>query len=412
MTEADYQRLKLFNITLHRCLADPACNHTELVYHNITSVLDLNIPGDGSPVLRATIAVIYFAVSVVGLLGNAIVIYLLHSSRGAAKSTINFFVFNLAFTDLLFSAALLFWAVDTALDFSWPFGWGMCKVVSFLTSLNLYASVFFLTAMSVTRYYSVATALKPARPAGLRMCAVRSVTALIWSGAVLAAAPRAAFAIVADIGEDQACLLRYPSGTFWLGVHHLVRVVLGFLLPYAIMLLSYLLLLRFLCKHSPSGVNLRRRARVSTSVAVVVLTYCVCWFPNNLITFWGLLIQLDVLDWTSAYYFAHTYAFPLASCLAQTNGCLNPILYCLIRKEYRKALGSLLPRTSLSLLSKTCLSAVGYYNVKTREDQVAVPLNNMESLSAQSCTKRSALHSTTVNATLGQKTFSPVNDLN
>ncbi|KAG9335698.1 hypothetical protein JZ751_004351 [Albula glossodonta] len=372
MTEADYQRLQLFNMTLHRCMADPACNQSPLAHRNHTDVLELNVPGDGSPWLRATIAVVYFAVSAVGLVGNAMVLFLLHTSGGTtAKSTINFFVFNLAVTDLLFSATMPLWAVDAALDYRWPFGLCACKAASFLSSLNLFGSVFFLAAMSVTRYCSVATALKPSRrmSASRQECTVRLVAVLIWAGSVLAAAPRGVFAEVAEVGEDQACLLRFPAGTFWLGLHHLLRVVAGFLLPYVVIILSYALLLRFLCNHGDPG--RRRRARVSRSVAVVILSFCICWLPNNLFTVWGLLIHLDAVEWSSAFYLAHTYAVPVAVCLAQVNGCLNPVLYCLMRREHRKALGGFVGRGRLSSVSKACLSALGCGDAKAREDQLA-----------------------------------------
>ncbi|KAJ8372475.1 hypothetical protein AAFF_G00289200, partial [Aldrovandia affinis] len=156
MAAADYRRLHLFNMSLHRCLADAsACDHARLLYGNATDILDLDVPGDGSPWLRAAIAAVYFTVSAVGMAGNTVVLYLLRASGGAAQSTVNFLIFNLAVTDLLFSAVMPLWAADTALDYRWPFGECACKLASFLTSLNLFASVFFLAAMSVTRYCSV-----------------------------------------------------------------------------------------------------------------------------------------------------------------------------------------------------------------------------------------------------------------
>ena len=103
--------------------------------------------------------------------GQPVGFFLMRLRQGRKRSSINVFVINLAVTDFQFVLTLPFWAVDTALDFSWPFGDAMCKIILSVTVMNMYASVFFLTAMSVTRYWSVASALKhrtlPASP-GLR----------------------------------------------------------------------------------------------------------------------------------------------------------------------------------------------------------------------------------------------------
>uniref|UniRef100_A0A3Q2GD47 G-protein coupled receptors family 1 profile domain-containing protein n=1 Tax=Cyprinodon variegatus TaxID=28743 RepID=A0A3Q2GD47_CYPVA len=290
----------------------------------------LESPDDGAPWLTVFISVVYFIVATAGVLGNLLVMFLLYSTHTITTGTINFFVFNLALADLLFSLALPFWAVDIALDYSWPFGLATCKAVSLLTGLNVFASCFFLTAMSLTRYCYVATALKPGSSLCNRSCTFPVTTAIIWVGALIVAMPRAVFADVRRVGSgnDSACLLRFPEGTAWLGINQLMRVVLGFLLPYTIITLSYLLLVRFLCRHKLKGSSsTRRKADISKSVAVVVMSFCACWFPYNVLTLWSILIQLDIIDISKSYYSAQTYFFPLANCLAFTSSCFNPVIY-------------------------------------------------------------------------------------
>lgn len=349
----------------------------------------LEILDDGSPWLRIVISVVYFVVATAGVLGNLLVMFLLYSTHTITTGTINFFVFNLALAHLLFSLALPFWAIDIALDYSWPFGLATCKAVSLLTGLNVFASCFFLTAMSLIRYCYVATALKPRASLCIRSCTSPVATALIWAGALVAAAPRAVFADLRRVGSgnDTACLLRFPDGTAWLGINQLLRVVLGFLLPYATITLSYLLLMRFLCRHKLKGSNSRRRADVSKSVAVVVLSFCACWFPYNILTLWSVLIQLDIVDISPSFYLAQTYFFPLANCLAFTSSCFNPVIYCLVRKEYRVALHNVLFKLSLAIMSKMP------YGINSEEEsgqagQLAIPLNNMYSQTTQTDTRR------------------------
>ncbi|XP_054619561.1 relaxin-3 receptor 1-like isoform X2 [Dunckerocampus dactyliophorus] len=296
-----------------------------------------------------------------------------------------------ALAHLLFSLALPFWAVDIALDYSWPFGVGVCKAVSLLTGLNVFASCFFLTAMSLTRYCYVATALKPSASVCSRSCTSPLVTAFIWAGALIAAAPRGVFAALSRVGtsNDTACLLRFPDGTAWLGINQLLRVVLGFLLPYTTIILSYLLLLRFLCRHKLKGSNSRRKANVSKSVAVVVLSFCACWFPYNILTLWSILIHLDIVDISPSFYVVQTYFFPLANCLAFTSSCFNPVIYCLVRKEYRVALHNVFFKLNLAIMSKMPY-AINPNKGLQQAGQLAIPLSNIPSQTSQSDSRRYA----------------------
>lgn len=384
MSSADLKKLEYLSHILNSCRVGPLCNSSQLSFNNTSSVDGLEIFDDGSPWLRVVISVVYFIVATAGVLGNLLVMFLLYFTHTITTGTINFFVFNLALAHLLFSLALPFWAVDIALDYSWPFGLATCKAVSLLTGLNVFASCFFLTAMSVTRYCYVATALRPTASLCSRTCTSPVVTAFIWVGALIAAAPRAVFADLSRVGSgnDTACLLRFPDGTAWLGINQLLRLVLGFLLPYATIILSYLLLLRFLCRHKLKGGNTRRKADITKSVAVVVLSFCACWFPYNVLTLWSVMIQLDIVDISPSFLSAQTYFFPLANCLAFTSSCFNPVIYCLIRKEYRLALHNVLFKLSLVIMSKMPYS----YNSEAgsgQAGQIGIPLNNLYSQTSQ-----------------------------
>ncbi|XP_030596208.1 relaxin-3 receptor 1-like [Archocentrus centrarchus] len=388
MSDTDLQKLEFYRNILNTCSLDKFSNNSQLAFHNVSIYNLLGFP-DPPPWQRILISVVYFIVATAGVLGNLLVMFLLYSTHTITTGNINFFVFNLAVADLLFSLALPFWAIDIALDYSWPFGLGTCKAVSVLTGLNVFASCFFLTAMSLTRYCYVATALKPSASRCSRSWAFPVATAFIWAGALIAAAPRAVFADLKHVGfgNDTACLLRFPDGTAWLGINQLLRVVLGFLLPYAIMILSYLLLMRFLRQHKLKGSNSWRKTDITKSVAVVVLSFCACWFPYNVLTLWGSLIQLDIIDMTPSFFWAQTYFFPLANCLAFTSCCFNPVIYCLVRKEYRVALHNVLFKLSLAIMSKVPYdinSEVG----SGQAGQLGTPVNNIFSHTSQTDSRK------------------------
>ncbi|KAK0147425.1 Relaxin-3 receptor 1 [Merluccius polli] len=303
---------------------------------------DIDVTADGSLVLRLLICSVYSVVCAVGLVGNLLVLFFIRVRQERKKSRVNFFVLNLAVTDFQFVLTLPFWAVDTALDFSWPFGDAMCKIILSVTVMNMYASVFFLTAMSVTRYWSVASAVKDRTRR--RSVSAKWVCAVIWAMATVATAPTSIYSSVTNVTGEKLCLLRFPGGQYWLAVYHIQKILVGFVVPMCVVSVSYLLLLRFVRLRSMKPGNPRRRSQVTRSVTIVVLSFFLCWMPNQAITFWSVLVKLGAANWDKAYYVVHTYVFPVTVCLAHTNSCLNPIIYCLMRKEFRKKLKDLIYR--------------------------------------------------------------------
>ncbi|KAF7203378.1 relaxin family peptide receptor 3.2b [Nothobranchius furzeri] len=328
----------------------------------------MEFQGDSSSVVvRVMIACVYSIVCALGLVGNSLALYLLLSRHRKKQSSINCFVMGLAITDLQFVLTLPFWAVDTALDFRWPFGRVMCKIISSVTTMNMYASVFFLTAMSVARYYSISSALKMH---SRRAAAARAKwTSLgIWAVSLLATLPHAIYSTSAEVSDEELCLVRFPDSGSWnpqllLGLYQLQKVLLGFLIPLFIITVCYLLLLRVILSRRIAGAAVpevkqgrqNRRSKVTKSIAIVVLSFFLCWLPNQALTLWGVLIKFDLVPFSKAFYNTQAYTFPLTVCLAHTNSCLNPVLYCLVRREFRADLKELLLHATPSFRNLTHL---------------------------------------------------------
>ncbi|KAM9307096.1 relaxin-3 receptor 1 [Pholidichthys leucotaenia] len=332
---------------------------------------------DGAAAVRITISVIYSLVCALGLVGNLLVLYLMKSKHVWKKSSSNFFVTCLAVTDFQFVLTLPFWAVENALDFTWPFGKAMCKIVSYVTAMNMYASVFFLTAMSVARYWSLVSALRGRRRRA-HCYSARCVSLFIWFSAVSAALPHAVFSTAVTVSSEDLCLVKFPetnsSAQFWLGLYHSQKVLLGFVAPLGIISACYLLLLRSITSRHINTSSARRRAKVTKSVTIVVLSFFLCWLPNQALTAWGIFVKLNVVPFSYEYYTMQVYVFPVSVCLAHSNSCLNPILYCLMRREFRKALKKLFWRmTSPTLTTLRPITATTKPEMD-EQGQVLVPL--------------------------------------
>ncbi|XP_061606721.1 P2Y purinoceptor 6-like isoform X3 [Phyllopteryx taeniolatus] len=97
--------------------------------------------------------VCYSLTFVFSLALNSVV--LLRSCRGrrrAARNASVIYMVNLAATDLMYGLSLPFLVASYVLRDRWMFGDFMCRLVRFLFYFNIYASIFFLTCISLHRF--------------------------------------------------------------------------------------------------------------------------------------------------------------------------------------------------------------------------------------------------------------------
>lgn len=77
------------------------------------------------------------------------------------------------------------------------------------------------------------------------------------------------------------------------------------------------------------------------------------------------------MPFSQEYFLCQVYALPVSVCLAHSNSCLKPILYCLVRREFRNALENLLRR-----LASPSLTGMRPFAAATKpepEDQAGRP---------------------------------------
>lgn len=116
-----------------------------------------------------------------------------------------------------------------------------------------------------------------------------------------------------------------------------VEIFIKFLIPAAILLVSFIRLYRFM-KDSAVLTTTRRSSyialtRVTHMAAITSLVMLLCWFPNQL---FYLLFKLKVVELNTSWHRATVI-------LCMFNSCLNPCIFLLSNKIYRKKAKELLP---------------------------------------------------------------------
>lgn len=109
--------------------------------------------GGGGQSLTAVIllSLLFFAIVVVGVLGNALVIFVVLTDRKMRASVTNVLILNLAVADLVIMVLGVPEMVQFMLDRGWLLGPALCRLNRFLLVVCLYSSVLSLLSLCIER---------------------------------------------------------------------------------------------------------------------------------------------------------------------------------------------------------------------------------------------------------------------
>lgn len=344
------------------------------------------------------IPTLYSIICLLGTVGNALAVCVLAQGGGARRTVANTFMLNLCVSDLLFLLSLPFWAVYYSLGYYWPFGRLACKVCGGLLVLNLYASIYFITCMSMDRYLAIVHPLRSQSARDPKRARLTCV--VVWVLACASAAPTLVLRKIHHIEAlgVEACVVGYPSHEWFLALTWM-KIILAFLLPLVVISSCYCAIGRHLlgapgllgasnrplhlgskslepqescgkmerpptpCANpSFSGgrpLEGRGLERVLWTVAAVVLAFFLCWFPFHCVT---LLDILKGQGWVAGCWvdWSINTLTSLTLCLGFSNSAINPVLYCFIGNHFRGRLGGLCKGLC------ACLRARGESHSQTR----------------------------------------------
>lgn len=329
---------------------DPISNDSsEITYDYSDGTPNPDMPADGIYIPKMqpgdiAALIIYLAVFLVGVTGNALVVWV---TAFEAKRTVNAIWFlNLAVADLLSCLALPILFTSIVKHNHWPFGDQACIVLPSLILLNMYSSILLLATISADRFLLV---FKPIwcqkfRRTGLAWMAC----GVTWVLALLLTIPSFLFRrIHKDPYSDSIlCNIDYSKGPFFIEkAIAILRLMVGFVLPLLTLNICYtFLLIR----------TWSRKATRSTKTLKVVMAVVTCFF-----VFW-LPYQVTgvILAWlprSSSTFQSVERLNSLCVSLAYINCCVNPIIYVMAGQGFHGRLRRSLPSIIRNVLSEDSL---------------------------------------------------------
>uniref|UniRef100_A0A668ATP7 Leukotriene B4 receptor 2b n=1 Tax=Myripristis murdjan TaxID=586833 RepID=A0A668ATP7_9TELE len=333
--------------------------------NNITNIEDESlVSNDFSTALGALILTLVF---LLGVPGNLFIIWSI-LARARRRSVTTILILNLACADSFIMALTLFFVVYLAKQ-TWVFGNVMCKVLFYLCNTNMYASIFLITLMSVHRLVAVVW------PRKLRFLATKKIVTRVilglWVLVMIVAIPSLLFRKEREDKDERnktrvVCAPEHDYVRF----QYSLETVAGFILPYAVIVTSYVLILRRLRQ-----TKFKRKVRSEKLILAIVVTFGVFWLPYHVIN----MVQVCPLHpFLSLCRLDHIWKSSRAvtSALAFISSCANPVLYTFAGKSYIKQNGfAFMAR----LFEGTSLDQTGTRKGRSLASDTQVGLRDMES---------------------------------
>lgn len=225
----------------------------------------------------------------------------------------NVWLVNLAVADLIFCFTRALSLVKKLFFAYWPYGVFLCKFNGFFKYANMFCSVFLLAVISLDRVLCIWRPFLVKRRRTL--LAARAVALGVWTASIVLSSPYFVYRRVSVGNNNQSkCSVGVDEGQGGTKMAlYANRFLCGFLLPFVVILVCYVL----------AGVGIRRtrlsgKSRPLRILASLVTAFFLCWAPYHC------LQMVKMVDEKNA---AVAVLSPLVSGLAYFNSCINPLLY-------------------------------------------------------------------------------------
>lgn len=272
--------------------------------------------------------------TIFGIAENVFILSVLwfHKSRCTVAEI---YLANLAIADLLLLCGLPFWAVNIANRFKWPFGLVLCKAVNSIMSWNMYSSIYFLVMVSIDRYLALVKTMSLGRMRRPRCAKLNCL--VIWIVALLLCFPVLTYRSVDPVPECNTtmCILAYPGPQWQVFTNTMLNTV-GFLMPLCIITFCTIQIIRAFQNseiHKIKGIQTEKKATIL--IFVVLLLFVICWLPFQITTLLDTLQELKIISDLRTMDAIHV-ASQIAAYCSISNSCLNPIVYVIVGKHFRK----------------------------------------------------------------------------
>lgn len=310
-------------VTLHKA----RINMSNWSVHANSSHNDTDTHSGTVEVVRVLQLLFYSVIIAVGSVGNALICLAILSRKKRKIS--EYFILNLAITDLSTSIVSIPLDIIERLAGYWPYGSFLCKVVYPLQTILMSVSVATLLAMSLERHRAIMHPLKPRMKGSKPMIMICA----IWVSSTLLVSP-----YIYVLGfEAGSCVEDWP-GTGYVKAYTMSVFIVLYICPLFGITIAYVRIgrklyqdiktLKVVMADSEGGLTgkqmlktrAHRNVRIVKIFVTAVLAFAVCMLPNHAMWLWN-----DYGSGHSSKYFTDLLVF--TNILVYANSCVNPFIF-------------------------------------------------------------------------------------
>uniref|UniRef100_A0A8D0BR01 Putative P2Y purinoceptor 10 n=1 Tax=Salvator merianae TaxID=96440 RepID=A0A8D0BR01_SALMN len=280
-------------------------------------------------------AATYTIIFVPGLLGNGLALWVLCRFL-SKKSKAVIFMINLATADLAHVVSLPL-RTYYYINHSWPFGGFLCQLCFYLKYLNMYASICFLTCISIQRYFFL---LHPFKAKNWNWRYDVAISAVIWTVVGAACLPLPVLRSPTLSNNSHACFADLEVKQLTMGAS--VALVLiaefsGFVIPLATIIYCTWKMRQSLQDAPTPLQHANEKQKAWHMIIGCAAVFFICFTPYHVNFPIFMMVKQDAITDCSVRRRA-LFFHPISLCLASLNCCLDPILYYFMTSEFQERL--------------------------------------------------------------------------
>ncbi|XP_037793076.1 substance-K receptor-like isoform X2 [Penaeus monodon] len=284
------------------------------------------------------LSIFYGSISLVAVVGNALVMWIVATSR-KMHSVTNYFIANLALADIIIGLFAIPFQFQAALLQRWNLPHFMCAFCPFFQTVSVNVSIFTLTAIAVDRYRAIVHPLS-ARPSKFRS---KVVIASIWLFSTTLAIPnaialRVIYVVDTVTGKSKPYCAPVNIDTVVMWAYSHVMVGLQFFVPLGIISFAYIRMgWELWGAQTPGNAEdardahvLKNKKRVIKMLFMVVALFAFCWAPLQTYH-----VLQEIYPDINKYRFINIIWF-CCHWLAMSNSCCNPFIYAIYNEKFKR----------------------------------------------------------------------------
>ena len=285
----------------------------------------------------------YCLLLIVSLVGNSLIAIIVYKTQTMRKP-INFFIVNMAMSDLLFPIIFFPSNLTELYVDSWlisgPLGLALCKLVPFLGDVSTLVSIQSLVLIAVDRFGAVVFPLRSPLISS-KLC--RFFILATWIVAMAVHSPYLVALKLLEFPEQTLCLWQW-NDTFGASssiVNYFLAIIVVFnYFPMALLTILYsIILIKLKTKKIPGQQSAnseeqrnKRHRNVLRMAIAIVLGFVLCWMPITI------MILLVRLAWDSTWPCGIRSYELIFQLMAGANCAINPCICFIFSGNYRQGL--------------------------------------------------------------------------